>query len=75
MLTEAPHRGFAFVTFTSALDAQDAIDNYDLNELPGYAGQGKVLKVNLAKPDTKSREMRGDRASESLLYIPVVEMA
>jgi len=42
---EAKHRGFAFVTYGSAADAQDAIDNMDLNEL-----QGRVIKVNLARP-------------------------
>ncbi|KAI6022696.1 hypothetical protein EDC04DRAFT_2900658 [Pisolithus marmoratus] len=42
--TDAKHRGFAFVTYSSAADAQDAIDNMDLNEL-----HGKVLKVNIAK--------------------------
>ncbi|KAG9019635.1 hypothetical protein FRB90_011981 [Tulasnella sp. 427] len=41
----AKHRGFAFITFGTPIDAQDAIDNMDQNEL-----QGKVLKVNLAKP-------------------------
>ncbi|KAI6028431.1 hypothetical protein F5J12DRAFT_805366 [Pisolithus orientalis] len=41
---DVKHRGFAFVTYASAADAQDAIDNMDLNEL-----HGKVLKVNLAK--------------------------
>ncbi|KAF9479774.1 RNA-binding domain-containing protein [Pholiota conissans] len=39
------HRGFAFVTFSSSADAQDAIDNMDMNEL-----NGRVLKVNLARP-------------------------
>lgn len=39
------HRGFAFLTFTTPIDAQDAIDNMDLNEL-----KGKVLKVNIARP-------------------------
>ncbi|KAI6099881.1 RNA-binding domain-containing protein [Pisolithus croceorrhizus] len=42
--TDAKHRGFAFVTYSSAADALDAIDNMDLNEL-----HGKVLKVNIAK--------------------------
>ena len=41
------HRGFGFVTFSSSADAQDAIDNMDMNEL-----NGKVLKVNLARPAT-----------------------
>ncbi|KAF9530932.1 hypothetical protein CPB83DRAFT_762351 [Crepidotus variabilis] len=39
------HRGFAFVTFSSSADAQDAMDNMDMNEL-----KGRVLKVNLARP-------------------------
>ncbi|KAF5315603.1 hypothetical protein D9611_004716 [Ephemerocybe angulata] len=43
--TQAKHRGFAFVTYGSTADAQDAIDNMDLNEL-----KGRVIKVNLAKP-------------------------
>ncbi|TFY77908.1 hypothetical protein EWM64_g6104 [Hericium alpestre] len=43
--TESKHRGFGFVTFASAADAQDAIENMDLNEL-----RGKVLKVSLARP-------------------------
>ncbi|KAG8772011.1 hypothetical protein FRC12_003297 [Ceratobasidium sp. 428] len=38
------HRGFAFVTFSSPADAQDAIDNMDLNVI-----HGKVVKVNIAK--------------------------
>ncbi|KAL4266660.1 Nucleotide-binding alpha-beta plait domain superfamily protein [Pleurotus pulmonarius] len=42
---DGKHRGFAFVTFSSGADAQDAIDNMDLNEL-----RGRVLKVNLARP-------------------------
>lgn len=42
---EAKHRGFGFVTYSSAEDAQDAIDNMDMNEL-----RGRVLKVNLARP-------------------------
>jgi peptidyl-prolyl isomerase E (cyclophilin E) len=32
------------VTYGSSADAQDAIDNMDLNEL-----QGRVIKVNLAR--------------------------
>lgn len=42
---EAKHRGFALVTYGSAADAQDAIDNMDLNEL-----NGRVIKVNMARP-------------------------
>jgi peptidyl-prolyl isomerase E (cyclophilin E) len=51
------HRGFAFVTFTSSADAQDAIDNMDLNEL-----QGKVIKVNLARPMKGPIQPLGNRA-------------
>ena len=45
------HRGFAFLTYSNAEDAADAIDNYDLNELPGFVGQGKFLKCSIANPD------------------------
>lgn len=45
---QGKHRGFAFLTFTNPDDAADAIDNYDLNELPGYAGRGKFLKCSVA---------------------------
>ncbi|KAG8217532.1 RNA-binding domain-containing protein [Butyriboletus roseoflavus] len=43
--TDPKHRGFAFVTYASPADAQDAIDNMDLNEL-----RGRILKVNIARP-------------------------
>ena len=39
------HRGFGFVEFEEAIDAQAAIDNMNLSEL-----YGKVIKVNLARP-------------------------
>jgi len=39
------HRGYAFASFASAGDAQDAIDNMDMNEL-----RGRILKVSLARP-------------------------
>ncbi|KAJ7109407.1 hypothetical protein C8R44DRAFT_635241 [Mycena epipterygia] len=56
---EAKHRGFAFVTYGSAADAQDAIDNMDLNEL-----QGRVIKVNLARPmKGLMQQPGGNRAS------------
>ena len=51
------HRGFAFVTFSSPADAQDAIDNMDMNEL-----QGKVLKVNIARPNKTMATPSGSRA-------------
>ncbi|PCH38060.1 RNA-binding domain-containing protein [Wolfiporia cocos MD-104 SS10] len=54
---EAKHRGFAFVTFSSPADAQDAIDNMDMNEL-----NGRVLKVNLARQVKAPTEGLGNRA-------------
>jgi peptidyl-prolyl isomerase E (cyclophilin E) len=58
-LLETKHRGFAFVTFASSADAQDAIDNMDLNEMGG-----KVLKVNLARPMKGQLQVGGNRASK-----------
>ncbi|EIN07342.1 RNA-binding domain-containing protein [Punctularia strigosozonata HHB-11173 SS5] len=55
--SEGKHRGFAFVTYTSAEDAQDAIDNMDLNEL-----RGRVLKVSLARPMKTPAQLGGNRA-------------
>ncbi|KAF8155713.1 RNA-binding domain-containing protein [Crassisporium funariophilum] len=54
---KAKHRGFAFVTFGSSADAQDAIDNMDMNEL-----KGRVLKVNLARPMKGTLQPGGNRA-------------
>jgi len=54
---EQKHRGFAFVTYASAVDAQDAIDNMDLNEL-----RGRVLKVNVARPMKGIQPGAGNRA-------------
>lgn len=59
------HRGFAFITFANPGDAQDAIDNYDLNELPGYQGRGKFLKCSIAQPNRFNNEAKAggfDRA-------------
>ncbi|KAF8802248.1 RNA-binding domain-containing protein [Phlegmacium glaucopus] len=55
--TEPKHRGFAFITFGSSADAQDAIDNMDMNEL-----KGRVLKVNLARPMKGTLQPNGNRA-------------
>jgi len=52
------HRGFGFVTFAAQSDAQDAIDNMDMNEL-----RGKVLKVSLARPQRGPVQGAGNRAS------------
>eukprot|EP00753_Platysulcus_tardus_P019983 PLAT7673.1.p3 GENE.PLAT7673.1~~PLAT7673.1.p3 ORF type:complete len:131 (-),score=33.72 PLAT7673.1:38-430(-) len=40
------HRGYGFVTFVEEEDAREAIDNMDDAEL-----YGRVLKVNIAKPE------------------------
>ncbi|WVO16343.1 hypothetical protein L204_104018 [Cryptococcus depauperatus] len=45
------HKGYAFVTFSVPADAQEAIDNYDLNQLPGYEGSDRFLKCTLAQPN------------------------
>jgi len=54
------HRGYAFVTFSSAGDAQDAIDNMDMNEL-----RGRNMKVSIARPMKGVTPATGNRASES----------
>jgi RNA recognition motif-containing protein len=54
---EGKHRGFAFVTYSSPEDAQDAIDNMDLNEL-----RGRVVKVSLARPMKTPAQLGGNRA-------------
>lgn len=42
------HRGFGYVEFEEARDAKEAISNMDQSEL-----FGRVIKVAMAKPDTK----------------------
>jgi RNA recognition motif-containing protein len=54
------HRGYAFVTFSSTGDAQDAIDNMDMNEL-----RGRILKVSIARPMKGVTPATGNRASKS----------
>ena len=44
--TSSKHKGFAFVQFDDKLDAAEAMDNMNNAEL-----FGRVLRVNLAKPD------------------------
>jgi len=51
------HRGYAFVTYSSTGDAQDAIDNMDMNEL-----RGRILKVSLARPMKGVAPPTGNRA-------------
>ncbi|EJD52999.1 RNA-binding domain-containing protein [Auricularia subglabra TFB-10046 SS5] len=50
------HRGFAFVTYAAAADAQDAIDNMDLNVF-----HGKVIKVNIATSTKMAAQPAGNR--------------
>ena len=64
MGVETKHRGFAFVTYSSPADAQDAIDNMDLNEL-----NGRVLRVNLARPMKGATQAAGNRASTLLFSV------
>lgn len=70
---QGKHRGFAFLTFTNPDDAADAIDNYDLNELPGYAGRGKFLKCSVANVNKfaaadSGGDQKFDRPSKSLQW-------
>jgi len=59
LVQESKHRGYGFVTFSTQLDALDAIDNMDMNEL-----HGKVIKVNLAKPQKLAGQGLGNKASK-----------
>ncbi len=49
------------MTYGSSADAQDAIDNMDMNELSGH-----VLKVNLARPMKTPMQLGGNRAGRLL---------
>lgn len=42
---EIGHRGFAFIVFASDFEAEDAIDNMNLNEV-----DGQVVSVSLSRP-------------------------
>nr|XP_019046122.1 cyclophilin [Kwoniella bestiolae CBS 10118]OCF25052.1 cyclophilin [Kwoniella bestiolae CBS 10118] len=65
---ESKHRGFAFITFSLPSDAQDAIDNFDLNELPGYQGRGRFLKCSLANPDRFASEGGGSGRFDKAIW-------
>ncbi|KAK6910257.1 hypothetical protein V866_000851 [Kwoniella sp. B9012] len=65
---QSKHRGFAFITFSHPSDAQDAIDNFDLNELPGYQGRGKFLKCSLANPDRFASEGGGSGRFDKAIW-------
>lgn len=53
-----PHRGFGYVEFELAEDAQEAIDNMDQSEL-----FGRVLKVAPAKPQKEGNEGLGSKVA------------
>ncbi|WVW83721.1 hypothetical protein I302_105742 [Kwoniella bestiolae CBS 10118] len=65
---QSKHRGFAFITFSLPSDAQDAIDNFDLNELPGYQGRGRFLKCSLANPDRFASEGGGSGRFDKAIW-------
>lgn len=54
------------MTYGSTADAQDAIENMDMNEM-----QGRVLKVNLARPMKNPLQLGGNRAGEHVLYLSI----
>jgi RNA recognition motif-containing protein len=52
------HRGFGYVEFETATDANDAIDNMDRSEL-----YGQVIKVAPAKPQKDANEGLGSKTA------------
>lgn len=52
------HRGFGYVEFETAADANDAIDNMDRSEL-----YGQVIKVAAAKPQKDPNEGLGSKTA------------
>jgi RNA recognition motif-containing protein len=52
------HRGFGYVEFETATDANDAIDNMDRSEL-----YGQVIKVAAAKPQKDANEGLGSKTA------------
>ncbi|KAF9087612.1 hypothetical protein BGX29_009460 [Mortierella sp. GBA35] len=61
--SNAPHRGFGFVEFDLAVDAQAAIDNMHLSEL-----FGRTIKVNLAKPSKGGPGLGGRGGPEKAIW-------
>ena len=55
------HRGFGYVEFEEAGDAKEAINNMDQSEL-----YGKVIKVAMAKPQTKDES--GNLGSKTAIW-------
>ena len=61
------HRGFAFVSYSTAEATLDAIDNMNRNVLPGVTNKGKPLKVNRAKPQKGGQKGASNKPSEFTL--------
>ncbi|KAI5466898.1 hypothetical protein BGZ63DRAFT_418649 [Mariannaea sp. PMI_226] len=53
-----PHRGFAYVEYEDAADAQEAIDNMDQSEF-----FGKILKVSQAKAPKSAEDGLGSKTA------------
>ena len=53
-----PHRGFGYVEFSEAEDANEAIGNMDQSEL-----FGRVIKCNQARPQKDVNEGLGSRTA------------
>jgi RNA recognition motif-containing protein len=56
--TKEEHRGFGYVEFETAADANEAIDNMDRSEL-----YGQVIKVAAAKPQKNANEGLGSKTA------------
>ncbi|WFD33880.1 peptidylprolyl isomerase [Malassezia cuniculi] len=59
------HRGYAFVTFSAENEAEDAIDNMNMNELRGVRATclyQNMLTVKLAKPQKMMLDSEMSRA-------------
>lgn len=61
-MSDRRHRGFAFVSFATPGDAQDAIDNMDMNVF-----HGKVIKCSIATSTKMAAQPAGNRAGVYLL--------
>lgn len=55
---DSQHRGFAYVEYEDADDAQEAIDNMDQAEF-----YGRVLRVSAAKPPKSAAEGLGSKTA------------
>lgn len=58
--SQQPHRGFGFVVFAAEDEAEDAIDNMNLNEI-----EGRIVNVSLARP-AAGRGVLGEPARRAI---------